>query len=407
MLNIYRRHRADCSRAGTRSLDCPSKPKCSIHFEGIDGTGRHLRPQALKDPASGSGVRDWNRAVEIIREMELPIQIEPTQKPQTVISTAATAFLESKAKKNVETQRKYRLLLKRLETFAERTLHKSTVSELTYPDMNAFRNTWHGANSVQRNEQTMLKAFFSFCVDADYIAKSPVKKLDAIPEDREKTDPFENDEMQRIFASLPMLSDEYGRLGDPIAKQTKAFVYVMRYTGMSIGDTTTLEKRNVFGCRIRTYRKKTGEDVYAIVPQFVIDALNQAPHDSDRYFFWSGDGKAHSRTNKWGDRLQRLFVLAGVKVRVAEKKRRSGGKLKEASELVKVSDAKPHMFRHTLARDLLERGMPMEELAEVLGNSARIIEKYYSKWDRRRQDRLEQHLSKFFAEDELTLSLTQ
>jgi len=359
----------------------------------------------LKDPVSGSGVRDWNRAVEIVREMELPTPVEPTQKPRTAISSAVKTFLESKAKKNPETQRKYRNLLKRLQSFAEGTLQKVAVDELSYTDMNSFRNTWTGANSVQRNEQTMLKAFFTHCVEADYIVKSPVKKLDVIPEDREKTDPFEPEEMERIFAALPLLTDEYGRRAEPIAKQTKAFVYVMRYTGMSIGDTTTLEKQHVHGCRIRTYRKKTGEDVYGIVPQFVIDALNDAPHDSERYFFWSGEGKQHSRTNKWGDRLQRLFVLANVKVREVEKKRRSGGKLKDAPELVRVSDAKPHMFRHTLARDLLLGGMPMEELAEVLGNSARIVEKYYSKWDTRRQARLEQHLSKFWSEDPLTKAL--
>lgn len=68
----------------------------------------------------------------------------------------------------------------------------------------------------------MLKAFFTFCVDADYIMKSPVKKLGSIREDREKTDPFQPDEMQRIFDALPMLTDEYGRLGEDIAKQTKA-----------------------------------------------------------------------------------------------------------------------------------------------------------------------------------------
>ncbi|MGA7234295.1 MAG: site-specific integrase [Bryobacteraceae bacterium] len=337
--------------------------------------------------------------------MELPTPVEPTQKPQTAISTAVEAFLASKTKKHAETQRKYRNLLKRLQTFAESTLRKSTVDELTYPDMVAFRNSWTESNSTQINQQTMLKAFFSFCVDAEYIAKSPAKKLDAISEEREKTEPFTADEIQRIMDALPLLTDEYGRRGGPIAKQTKAFVYVMRYTGLSIGDTTTLEKEQVHGCRIRTYRKETSEDVYAVVPQFVIDALNAAPHDSEQYFFWSGEGTAHSRTNKWGDRLQRLFVLAGVKLKEVEKKRRSGGKLKQEDERVTVSYAKPHMFRHTLARDLLERGMPMEELAEVLGNTARIVEKYYSKWDSRRQRRLEQHLCQFWQDDAVTKTL--
>jgi integrase len=84
---------------------------------------------------------------------------------------------------------------------------------------------------------------------------------------------------------------------------------------------TLLETTAVSGCRIS--RKKTSETVHASVPQFVIDELWDAPHDSEKFFFWSGLGKLHTRTNKWGDRLRKLFTLAGV------------------------PNATPHMFRHT------------------------------------------------------------
>ena len=60
------------------------------------------------------------------------------------------------------------------------------------------------------------------------------------------------------------------------------------------------------------------------------------------------------------------------------------------------------MFRHTLARDLLERGTPMEEIAELLGNSMKVVEKYYSKWDVRRQVRLEKRLEEFWDSDPIT-----
>ena len=359
----------------------------------------------LTDPETGSTVRDWNRACEIIRDMELPTPPATVQKPKTPITVAAETFLALKAKKNKETRRKYVNILKRLRDYCEAELRTSFVDDVAFTDLIKFRNNWREANSTQINQQTMLKAFFKFCVRADYIVKNPAQDLDSIPEDKEKTDPFESDEMRKIFAALPNITDEYERRGDSIAKQTKAFVYVMRYTGMTIGDTTTLEKSHVSGCRIRTYRKKTGEDVYGKVPQFVIDAMNEAPHDSQKYFFWTGEGDSHTRTNKWGERLQRLFVLAGVKVVAVEKRRRSGGKLKNAPEKVKVSKAKPHMFRHTLTRDLLLDGMPMAELAELLGNSVRIIEKYYSKWDTRRQARLEEHLDSFWKEDPITKTL--
>ena len=150
---------------------------------------------------------------------------------------------------------------------------------------------------------------------------------------------------------------------------------------MAIGDVTKLEKTAVVGCRIRTYRKKTGEEVFAKVPQFVIDVLNSAPHDSEQYFFWSGEGLVHTRTSKWGNRLRKLFKLAGLE------------------------GCTPYVFRHTLARDFLEDGGSMAELAELLGNSPAVCERYYSKWDRRRQDRLERNLDRLREHDPVTKML--
>jgi integrase len=406
MLNLFRRHIAKCSKSGTRSADCPSKPKCPIHFEGIDGTGKTHKPQRLLDPSSASGVRDWSRAVEIIRDLELPAPPEPLNKPKTSFEVAADLFLKFKSKKSVDTQRKIKLLLSRLQAFLERK-HKSTIEEIRFEDLIEFRDSWADANTTQRRNQELLKAFFRFCADSDYIAKSPARKLDPIREMRPKTEPFELDEMRRIFAAIPNLPDEYGRRGTPIALQTKAFVLVMRYSGLSIGDVAKLEKVDVRGTRIRTHRKKTGEEVFAKVPQFVIDALNEAPHDSDRYFFWTGQGKIHTRTSKWGSRLQKLFVLANVKCETVARSKRVGGKLKPLAETVRISKAHPHMLRHTLVRDLLDRDNPasLEEISELLGNSMRTVEKYYSKWDRRRQARLETRLEQFWEEDPLTKSL--
>lgn len=211
--------------------------------------------------------------------------------------------------------------------------------------------------------------------------KNPVVHLDPISVTRPKTDPFTHEQQMAIFNALANFPDEYGRRGMPIAAQTKAFVLLLRYTGMAIGDVAKLEKAAVDGCRIRTYRKKTGEEVFAKVPQFVVDALNAAPHDSEKYFFWSGEGLIHTRTSKWGNRLRKLFKLAGIE------------------------GCTPYMFRHTLARDFLEDGGSMAELAELLGNSAQVCQRYYSKWDRRRQDRLERNLDRLRENDPITKML--
>ena len=59
---------------------------------------------------------------------------------------------------------------------------KSTVPEVTFSDLVAFRAAWTDASTTQRRNQEVLKAFFRFCVKSDFITKNPAADLDPIPE---------------------------------------------------------------------------------------------------------------------------------------------------------------------------------------------------------------------------------
>ena len=64
-------------------------------------------------------MRDWNRAVEIIRELELPIPVEPVAKPQVSLESAIASFLAFKSRRSLDVQRKSKLVLGRLKSFLE------------------------------------------------------------------------------------------------------------------------------------------------------------------------------------------------------------------------------------------------------------------------------------------------
>jgi len=316
-------------------------------------------------------------ANELLLERQLPATLKAA--PVVSVATAVASFQLSKAKKSADTHRKVKLLTERLMLFLEKR-GLFNMADVKLDDLTAFRAEWTGASTTQHRDQEILKSFFKYGVNADFIIKNPAIHMDAVKVDRPKTDPFSQEQEKAIFTALPNLPDGYGRTGGDIARQTKAFVLVLRYTGMSIGDVALLEKSSINGRRIQTVRKKTGELVHASVPQFVVDELNAAPHDSERYFFWSGNGLIHTRTSKWGDRLRKLFKLAKV-------------------------TATPHKYRHTFARDFLLSGGSMAELAELLGNSARVCERYYSKWDKQRQERLERNLDAMREHDPITAML--
>jgi site-specific recombinase XerD len=48
-----------------------------------------------------------------------------------------------------------------------------------------------------------------------------------------------------------------------------------------------------------------------------------------------------------------------------------------------------HRLRDTFAVSMLEHGVPMEEVARMLGNSMKVCERHYAKWVQTRQDRLD------------------
>ena len=80
------------------------------------------------------------------------------------------------------------------------------------------------------------------------------------------------------------------------------------------------------------------------------------------YFFWSGEGNPKSCVGDWQRTFRRLSALAGVN--------------------------SCYRWRHTFATDLLSKGVPVE-VAAILGNSARIVEKHYAQWIQSRQNALE------------------
>src|ERR1700734_68128 len=95
MLNLFRRHVSECPNYGKRmGQKCPRKPPCPIHYEGICSNGKRSRSQALIDPQTGNGVRDWSRACELVRDMEAPT---PTIVPitRTTIADAIEHFFEA------------------------------------------------------------------------------------------------------------------------------------------------------------------------------------------------------------------------------------------------------------------------------------------------------------------------
>lgn len=93
-------------------------------------------------------------------------------------------------------------------------------------------------------------------------------------------------------------------------------------------------------------------------------------NENDRYVLWStGNGKEQSAVTNWQHDLRKLFRDAGI---------------------TSAGNMLSHRLRDAFAVDLLEMGVPLEEVSKLLGHeSTKTTERHYAKWVKGRQDRLD------------------
>lgn len=141
---------------------------------------------------------------------------------------------------------------------------------------------------------------------------------------------------------------------------------------MRIGDCVGLQKSYLKGDKLFLNTQKSGSKIFVPLPKVAVQALEKIENGSP-YFFWTGNGLRKSAVADWQRSLRRLFADANVK-------------------------GSPHMFRHTLTTDLLARGVPIEDVAILLGHSTPLITaKCYSHFVKARRDRLEERVRELWV----------
>jgi len=176
--------------------------------------------------------------------------------------------------------------------------------------------------------------------------------------------------------ALNKYKDEFPTRGRENALRLPGLVLLLRYTGMRIGDAISLGTDRIVGSRLFLYTHKTGVPVNTVLPDIVLNALEEMPRVTEKRFFWNGTNRLETIVGSWRKRLAKLF------------------------EIAKISNGHPHRFRDTFAVELLLDGMLIERVSVLLGHqSVRITEKHYSPWVRSRQEQLEAGLRRAWERD--------
>ena len=309
-------------------------------------------------------IRSWDAGQALLRKWEA----EGAGAKLVTIADAVSRSTEgAKARKLTDaTLSKYRVLLTALEKFGKgRGI--GFVRSLSVQDVRDFRASWKDSAISAYKKLERLWAFLRFCVDSKWLDDNPAKGVKPPKVTTPPTLPFTEDEMKRILEAC----DQYRRknsLGQDNRARIKAFVLLLRYSGLRPQDATTLEKSRLTDGKLFLYTQKTGTPVYIPLPPQAVEAITSIRPASDDRFFWSGVGHPRSCMSVWDRSLRRVFKLDEIEGR-----------------------HNAHRFRDTLSVGLLQAGVPIEQVAVLLGHSSvRVTEKHYSPWVRSRQEKSEE-----------------
>jgi integrase len=375
MLTLYRRHRVSCaSRSKGRDY---RRCACPIQVEGSLG-GETIRRSM--DQTS------WEAAENIIREWTKAGKIGGGVQKLTLIPDAVKLFFADAESRNLAASslRIYRRFLGRqLPGWCESKGFRY-LKQVTFIELVEFKSTWKMKPATAAKRLELLKQFFGFCVAAGLIETNPAAAFKAPELDEPPTLPYTREEMKRILDACDKYS-HHGDHGHNRPSRIKAFVLLLRYSGLRIQDAACLETERLNeNDELFLRTQKSGVSVYVPLPPDVAHALRkQAKKNSNpRYFFWSGNGERLSTVSSWQRTLRKLL---------------SDAKVEKRGNLI------AHRFRDTLACSLLEDGVPMSDVAAILGNTEAVCEKHYAAWVKERQARLSERLRATWPKQERKL----
>jgi integrase/recombinase XerC len=368
MLAIYRRHARSCGQKSRRYRRC----QCPVWVQGTLG-GETIRRSL--------DLTSWEAAEGVVRAWKEAGRIGAEGRRSFPVREATEQYLrDSEARLKPSTVDLYRRGLKHLISWCARE-NLTELADLRIEKLREYRESWTCRAVTAARRIDRLRIFLAFCVDSGWLQQNPAKLLKAPEVKVIGKAPFTREELDRIFDASGKLVTR-GTYGKANVKRVQAFVYILRYTGLRISDAARLTVSHVQAGKVLLRTEKTGTLVWIPIPDFVIAALAEVPRVGEHYF-QTGHAKAKTVRGGW-DRTIRTILALG-----------------------KVNHGSAHAFRTTLAVDLLNKGVPVEMVATILGNSPAIVMKHYAPFVESRQTALESAIRNIWVEPGNKLRVTK
>lgn len=242
---------------------------------------------------------------------------------------------------------------KRIEGCSEKTLkyYRTTIEAMTEAidkgvrhmqtdDLRVYLTEYqekHGSSRVTiDNIRRILSSFFSWLEDEDHILKSPVRRIHKVKTATNIKETYTDEELEKMRDNCTELRD-------------LAIVDMLASTGMRIGEMVLLNKVDI------NFNER--------------ECVVFGKGDKERVVYFDARTKIHLQNyiNSRTDSDPALFVT----LRTPHTRITIGGiesRLREMGKTLEIDKVHPHKFRRTLATMAIDKGMPIEQLQQLLGH---------------------------------------
>lgn len=245
------------------------------------------------------------------------------------------------------------LAAKRIEGCSEKSLiyYKTTieamlsvlnknVKHIITDDIRSYLTEYQKRKQLSKvtidNIRRILSSFFSWLEDEDYILKSPVRRIHKVKTASNIKETYSDEDLELIRDNCSEIRD-------------LAIIDMLASTGMRIGEMVLLNREDI------NFNER--------------ECIVFGKGDKERIVYFDARTKIHLQDylNTREDDNPALFIslnfphnritIGGIETR-----------LRQLGERLGLSKVHPHKFRRTLATMAIDKGMPIEQLQQLLGH---------------------------------------
>lgn len=272
--------------------------------------------------------------------------------------TLVLCFLEeehSESEDSLQNYVKIFLAAKRVEGCSEKTVryYDSTirnvltkigkaVKEVTTDDLRMYLDEYQkesGASKVTiDNIRRILSSFFSWLEDEDYIVKSPVRRIHKVKTCKTVKETYSDEALELMRDNSECVRD-------------LAIIDMLASTGIRVGELVKLNRSDIDfenrECIVLGKGNKQRKVYFDARTKIHLQNYLKTRTDDQEALFVS---------------LQKPFnrlLISGVEIR-----------LRELGQKLDLNKVHPHKFRRTLATMAIDKGMPIEQVQQLLGHQS-------------------------------------